>query len=177
MSDLAPLLLFLLFWFFAIGKGVSKSKKKQEDSKKAGSPGAAAPKQPSRARTSFPKEAFPESPAPDAAPVQPIKAADPDAARTWTERTPLAPTITVPSFSDSPRDAAGDPYLGSLGENTLEGVDPCHDDQMAEMEQRRGASAAAGAEAPDRESFLSWSGNDVVRGFIYGEILNRRKRA
>ena len=65
------------------------------------------------------------------------------------------------------------PYLGSLAKETGEGDDPCHEEQMAELNRLRAPSAPY--VAPDGDGLnLSWSGEDIVRGFITGEILRRR---
>ena len=55
----------------------------------------------------------------------------------------------------------------------LEGVDPCHDDLPRPAEF---TPAAAEQPAETASSPLSgWTGKDVVRGFVWGEILNRKR--
>ena len=51
-----------------------------------------------------------------------------------------------------------------------EGTDPCHD-------SLRAAPYGTGEEEEEESSplNLSWAGSDVVKGFIYGEILNRKR--
>ena len=113
--------------------------------------------------TAFPAEAFPETKSAPAAepamPEQPVRA-------------PMVPTLRESSFAG--RTEPGE-YLGSLGGESPEGVDPCHDEQMVSM--------TAAREAPRQDTgetkglTLSWTGEDIVRGFVMGEILNRRNRA
>lgn len=85
---------------------------------------------------------------------------------------------------------------GSLEAASLEGTDPCHDDPAAmpvgslRWESQEGEdpghdhggilAAAEGnqpGETMDTEHGglrLDWTGNEIVRGFIYGEILKRK---
>ena len=64
------------------------------------------------------------------------------------------------------------PYLGSLGVDTSEGADPCHEDQLQPIlpftqKEEDGEQPVSG---------LSWTGNDIVRGFIVSEVLSRKNR-
>ena len=87
-----------------------------------------------------------------------------------------------------------DPYQGSLGISFMEGVDPCHDDPYLIPEGSlqvdipegtdpchpgsAAASAASGQTAAGPASSglnLRVTGNEVVQGFIWGEILNRKR--
>ena len=69
------------------------------------------------------------------------------------------------------------PYLGSLGVETGEGEDPCHEEQFQNLDRLRAVSALQDEDDDRRPEGLnlSWAGNDIVRGFVYGEILNRKK--
>ncbi len=67
------------------------------------------------------------------------------------------------------------PYMGSLNTDTLEGVDPCHEDQMKAMP--RPALSEEPSEGAEGGLELSWTSSDVVKGFIYSEVLNRRRNA
>jgi len=59
---------------------------------------------------------------------------------------------------------------GSLGGETPEGRDPCHDDWKPAV-----PAAAASAETAEPGGMnLSWTGSDIVKGFVYGEILKRK---
>ncbi len=64
------------------------------------------------------------------------------------------------------------PYLGSLGVDTGEGEDPCHEEQLQPV-----LPFTQKEEAGEQQiSGLSWTGNDIVRGFIVSEVLNRKNR-
>ena len=78
----------------------------------------------------------------------------------------LQPTITFTEHDDSV-------YQGSMGAVTGEGYDPCHDEQMASLSSAETAVPAEEAAVSGLQ--LSWTGNDVVRGFVMGEILNRKR--
>ena len=85
----------------------------------------------------------------------------------------------IPSGSLNYHDPEGtdpchdDPYKipsGSLRVELPEGTDPCHDDMAA---HRPLAEPDAEAAAPGFPG--SFTGNDIVRGFVWGEILNRKR--
>ena len=98
----------------------------------------------------------------------------------------------------APRRSSGFPVLseadwGSLSASTIEGTDPCHDDPETLRpgslrvdvpegtdpchDSLRAAPYGTGEEEEEESSplNLSWAGSDVVKGFIYGEILNRKR--
>ena len=159
MSDIAPLLILLLCWFF-FGSRISKIKKIKDAAKAPGQKPAAAPAP--KQKTSDPRA--------DIAPVRDPEAGVP-------VRAPISPTVSAPSLSEGGSAWVNDrTSVGSLGEDSMEGIDPCHDEQAQEMTSLRSASADPDPVAPP-ELTLSWARNDVVRGFVYGEILNRRKSA
>ena len=104
---------------------------------------------------------------------------------------PAAPSHTTAS---SLSHGHSDPYQGSLGVSVMEGVDPCHDNPYLIPEGslqvdvpegtdpcHPGSSAAsavsrlaaAGPASPGLN--LRVTGNEVVQGFIWGEILNRKR--
>ena len=116
------------------------------------------------------KNAKPGAPKPGAkAPAAPRKAGqEPPRAETPARPAVLQPTITFTEHDDSV-------YQGSLNAVTGEGYDPCHDEQLSSLsEVERETIPAPAEEVPGLQ--LGWSGSDVVRGFVMGEILNRRKR-
>jgi hypothetical protein len=62
--------------------------------------------------------------------------------------------------------------VGSLSADTGEGDDPCHDDikpaaPHVRFREEERKEASGGLD-------LGWTGNEVVKGFVYGEILKRR---
>lgn len=72
-----------------------------------------------------------------------------------------------------------DPYgmpSGSLQAESTEGTDPCHDDwkparaRTEDSGRQQNAETAGGLD-------LKWTGNEIVRGFVYGEILKRKTGA
>ena len=80
----------------------------------------------------------------------------------------LQPTVRVTEHDDSV-------YQGSLNAVTGEGYDPCHEEQVAVLES---AERREAPKAPQAVSGLplGWTGSDIARGFVMGEILNRRRR-
>ena len=79
--------------------------------------------------------------------------------------TTLTPSITLTGHDDSI-------YQGSLNAVTGEGYDPCHDEQLAPLTQAETAPVPAAEAAPGLQ--LSFTGNEVVRGFVMSEILTRK---
>ncbi len=100
--------------------------------------------------------------------------------------TPAAKTPSVPVPDPAPSVKApitaaerlSMPYRGSLEAETGEGEDPCHEEQFQNLDRLRAVSALQDEDDDRRPEGLnlSWAGNDIVRGFVYGEILNRKKR-
>ena len=82
--------------------------------------------------------------------------------------TTLRPSITFSDRDDSV-------YQGSMNAFTGEGYDPCHDEQMLPMTQIESEPAAQPQQAQSGLP-LGWTGNDVVRGIVMSEILNRKQR-
>ncbi len=79
--------------------------------------------------------------------------------------TVMQPTITLTEHDDSV-------YQGSLNAYTGEGFDPCHDEQLESLTLAE--TAAPAAEAPEPGLQLSWTGNEIVRGFVMSQILERK---
>jgi len=64
---------------------------------------------------------------------------------------------------------------GSLRAERVEGTDPCHDG----WEEARVSVSGEDREDPEETAAsgglnLSWTGEDIVRGFVVGEILKRK---
>ena len=83
---------------------------------------------------------------------------------------PAGPTVLQPSITFTEHDDSV--YQGSLNAVTGEGYDPCHNEQLAPLTAAETVLPAAEAEVPGLQ--LSWTGSDVVRGFVMSEILTRR---
>ena len=81
---------------------------------------------------------------------------------------------SLPNHSTEGRDPChDDPYampVGSLHTESAEGTDPCHDDWKP-ASARGGSPETAGNEGGLN---LGWTGNEIVKGFVYGEILKRK---
>ena len=105
--------------------------------------------------------------APQNAPQQETPAAPrPEGAPTYSR---LTPTISVTEHDDSV-------YQGSLNAVTGEGYDPCHDEQLAPLSTAEKTTVPPAVQDHTQLPF-GWTGNDVVRGIVMSEILNRKKRA
>lgn len=120
------------------------------------------------------KNAAAKNPAPDKAQnkaqqpaAEPAKPAAP-AREALARESRLTPSISVTEHDDSV-------YQGSMFAETGEGYDPCHNEQMKPLTEAESAMPAPVEEIPGLQ--LGWSGNDVVRGLVMSEILNRRGRA
>ena len=85
---------------------------------------------------------------------------------------PLTPTLSEPDHDDSV-------FTGSLGAFSTEGCDPCHDEQMRNMESvcKPGRAQEHQPPAPQAHTGLplGWTGSDMVRGVVMSEILNRKR--
>lgn len=143
-----PVLLILLILFAYIGPLSKAIKKQQQTGRPVSRP--APPKTP---------ETDPEEPGED----PPASARN----RNMEGRPRMTPSITLTEHDDSI-------YLGSMNAVTGEGVDPCHEEQLAPLTRSEHAIPSA---APDHSRLpLGWTGNDMVRGMVMSEILNRKKR-
>ena len=76
----------------------------------------------------------------------------------------IQPTIRVTEHDDSI-------YRGSLNAVTGEGYDPCHDAQLAPLTR---AETVEHIPAVSSGLQLNWTGDEIVRGFVISEILNRK---
>ena len=76
----------------------------------------------------------------------------------------MQPTVHVTEHDDSV-------YQGSMNAVTGEGYDPCHEEQMAPLTREETVEHIP-AESPGLQ--LSWTGDEIVRGFVISEILNRK---
>ena len=76
----------------------------------------------------------------------------------------MQPTIRVTERDDTI-------YQGSLNAVTGEGYDPCHDEQMAPLTR---AETIEHIPAVSSGLQLKWTGDEIVRGFVISEILNRK---
>ena len=88
----------------------------------------------------------------------------------YTAPEPARPTVLQPSITFTEHDDSV--YRGSLNAVTGEGYDPCHDEQLAPLTLAETAIPAAEAAEPGLQ--LSWTGSEIVRGFVMSEILKRR---
>jgi len=145
--DFPPILILAIVWLL-IGLPLSKLNK-------------AAKKQQAAAKAAKPGTAKPAAAAPQNKPK-----ADPAA---YTAPEPVRPTVLQPSITFTEHDDSV--YQGSLNAVTGEGYDPCHDEQLAPLTLAETAVPAAETVGPGLQ--LSWTGNDIVRGFVMSEILNR----
>ena len=144
-----PILILAIVWLL-IGLPLSKlnNKAKQQQASGTRKPGAGSGKNAKAPRAEVKKPA-PAQTAPEA-PARP---------------TVMQPTISVTEHDDSV-------YMGSLYAVTGEGYDPCHDEQLAPLTQAEAAVPAAEAAEPGLQ--LSWTGSDIVRGFVMSEILKKK---
>ncbi len=94
----------------------------------------------------------------------------PEASSTHVEPEPARPTVMQPSITFTEHDDSV--YQGSMNAVTGEGYDPCHDEQLAPLTRAETTPVAAPEAAPGLQ--LSFTGNEVVRGFVMSEILTRR---
>ena len=114
-------------------------------------------KQQQAAKTAKPGPKVPRQNQPEAVPVS-----EP---RPLARDTVLQPSISVTEHDDTV-------YQGSMYAETGEGFDPCHDEQLATLTFAETAAPAAAPAEPGLQ--LSWTGNEIVRGFVMSEILRRK---
>ena len=145
--DFPPILILVILWL-VIGLPLSKLNKaaKQQQAARNAKPGTARQKQQAPAAETQQTAAAPAAPSP---PVRP---------------TVMTPTINVTEHDDSV-------YTGSLNAVTGEGYDPCHEEQLSAITYE----PAVSAEPAEPGLQLSWTGSEIVRGFVMSEVLNRKK--
>ena len=84
---------------------------------------------------------------------------------------PLTSTLIEPDHDDSV-------FTGSLGTLSTEGFDPCHEEQISGLELVCEPGKEEFSE-PSPESAarfpLGWTDNEIVRGIVMSEILNRKR--
>ena len=142
--DFPPILILAIIWLL-IGLPLSKlSKTAKQQQARTAKPGAA--KKTSGAKA---PQQQPES-------------------STYVE--PARPTVLQPSITFTEHDDSV--YEGSLNAVTGEGYDPCHDEQLAPLTRAETEAPAAADAVPGLQ--LSFTGSEVVRGFVMSEILTRR---
>ena len=76
--------------------------------------------------------------------------------------------IDVPEGTDPCHDDPVAIFSGSLQTDSPEGTDPCHPAPAVRRQQEEGAGPASG-------QIPGFPGDEIVRGFIWGEILNRKR--
>ena len=146
--DFPPILILAIVWLL-IGLPLSKLSK------------AAQKKQQAASGTAKPGTAKSGATAPQNKPK-----ADP---ATYTSPEPARPTVLQPSITFTEHDDSV--YQGSLNAVTGEGYDPCHDEQLTPLTLAETAAPAGETAEPGLQ--LSWTGSEIVRGFVMSEILNR----
>ena len=76
--------------------------------------------------------------------------------------------VDIPEGPDPCHDDPVAIFSGSLQKDSPEGTDPCHP-APAVMPQPEGSAGPTAGQIP------AFPGNEIVRGFIWGEILNRKR--
>ena len=98
--------------------------------------------------------------------------ADPPAAAQPAAQPPERLTAMVPAVYEPDHDDSV--FTGSLGPVESEGYDPCHEEQLQDME----LVCEPGKETPAPQArsglALGWTGNDIVKGIVMSEILKRK---
>lgn len=145
--DFPPILILAVFWLL-IGLPLSRLSK--------------AAKQRQNARNSKPGAAKNETKAPQGQPQA--------APAAYTSPEPVRPAVLQPTISFTEHDDSI--YQGSMNAVTGEGYDPCHDEQLAPLSLAETEMPSVEAAEPGLQ--LSWTGNEIVRGFVMSEILTRR---
>ena len=188
MEELLPALFILIIWVGIIRSAVKAATKKQTG--KAGP--ARSQQSPISRRKSGPKAKYnPWEAEPNTASA-PAKSAE-KSAQVFQTMMPLDEMSRTQETSSPYRDQMpsgslrvehGEGYdpchddpsgmpSGSLRAETTEGMDPCHDEMeharpMVKSKAHENAEAAPGFR-------LGYSGNDIVQGFVWGEILSRKR--
>ena len=181
MSEFASLLIVAVIWFFVslYKAGSNKGAKKGADgaasrSARPGSPARKAQDQPEkeavrpapRRSSGFPVLSNVDWGSLSASPIEGTDPChdDPESLRPGSLR------VDLPEGTDPCHDNPETLRPGSLRVDLPEGTDPCHDGlRAASFRTDEEEEEAAGP------LNLSWAGSDIVKGFIYGEILNRKR--
>lgn len=146
--DFPPILILGLIWLL-IGLPLSKLNKAAKQQQQAS------------------KTARPSGAKPQAAPE--VKTQN-QPAGTGTVPEPARPTVLQSTITFTEHDDSV--YQGSLNAVTGEGYDPCHEEQLTPLTLAETAVPAVEAVEPGLQ--LSWTGSEIVRGFVMSEILNRK---
>ena len=145
MEEIYPMIVIAILWL-CIGLPISKA--------------AQAKKKASATRPA-------DVPGPVQRPAQTQAKAQPPVREPVRQEARMTPTISVTQNDDSI-------YRGSLNAFTGEGYDPCHEEDLKGL-NRAEASAPAHPAADKHSLPFGWTGNDIVRGIVISEILNRKK--
>ena len=176
MEELFPLLFVIFIWSLVgstIRKSVKGAKGGQQSAKKRSS---AAPEQKPVVKTSPDVQAAPSGPShPHAAPgwgsLGGAETEGVDPCHDDPVRVPVGSLWTAePEGTDPCHD---DPYgmpVGSLTAESPEGTDPCHPDLRPDHPESGFCPESEGSGLN-----LRFSGNEIVQGFVWGEILNRKR--
>lgn len=105
-------------------------------------------------------------PAPAARPAAPASMASMLPPRQEGPQQPAAPRVHP--HIDPDCDTHDAPAMGSLGVTSLEGKDPCHEEQLP-----RQRAALASPEAPRSGISLDWNSDALVKAFVMQEVLTR----
>lgn len=139
MEDLFSAIVMIVGGIIAVVASAQK-KQKEKQQRTAAWPGV---------ETARPQQAAPPAPTVPAASMLPPR--------------PAAPTVH-PHLKP---DCATHDVPGSLGVTSLEGKDPCHEDQLSAER----SMAVEEALQPGIE--LAWSGKELVQAFVMQEVLTR----
>ena len=150
--DFPPILILAIIWLF-IGLPLSKLSKAAKQQQAGKDAKTVAAKKAGTAKNNTVKAPQPK----------------PDNS-TYVAHEPIRPTVLQPSITFTEHDDSV--YQGSMNATTGEGYDPCHDEQLAPLTIAETAVPAAEAAEPGLQ--LSWTGSDIVRGFVMSEILTRK---
>ena len=136
--------------------------------KKAGGKNSASRgKATARLTKSFPAEAF----STEVAPSEMGKSETAMAVETIGQGETVSGKETRPIYEErKPFGGSEELYRGSLDAQTGEGEDPCHEEQMESLRPETSPMT----ETPTGGLQLSWTGNEIVRGFVMSEVLKRR---
>ena len=148
--DAAPILVLVFIWGIAglLAKAGKTAKQQQRQAFRSGRPAVQRP------GVNAPKQADPQ-PAPRPQPEE----------GSFYRPGVIQPTISVTEHDDSI-------YQGSMSAATGEGYDPCHDEQMAPLNEAETVFPETGTTVPGLQ--LRWNGSDIVQGIVMSEILKRK---
>ncbi|MGN0794305.1 MAG: hypothetical protein ACI4MG_07545 [Aristaeellaceae bacterium] len=160
MEDLGGLIVVIVGILIAIANGNAKNKKKKQSAAASAQTvyQPAIPVQPQTAAPVSMASMLPPQPAAPAAPVAPVAPAAPVA--------PIAPAQPLVHEHLEP-DCDTHDQAGSLGVTSMEGKDPCHEEQLTH------SRPVDTAEAVQPGLTLEWTGDAMVKAFVMQEVLTR----